>query len=54
MLLKNEPRLAPQAKLAYGSVAELCEATGLSKTTIYAEMKKGNIIGRKYGRRTIS
>ena len=34
-------------------ISEVCSVTGLGRTTIYAAIKAGHLIARKYGRRTI-
>jgi excisionase family DNA binding protein len=35
------------------SVAEVCDASGLGRTTIYAAIKSGQLVARKAGMRTI-
>lgn len=42
----------PTAKAAY-SIAEICQALGIGKTTVYAQIQAGNIKTLKVGRRTI-
>lgn len=34
-------------------ICEVCKMTGLGRTTIYAAIKDGALVARKYGRRTI-
>jgi excisionase family DNA binding protein len=34
-------------------IKDVCEATGLGRTTVYAAIKAGHLVARKYGRRTI-
>ncbi len=43
---------ATQANLSF-SIAGVCEATGLNRTSIFQEIRKGNLKARKFGRRTI-
>jgi hypothetical protein len=33
-------------------IPEVCKATGLCRTTIYAAIKSGDLLARKYGRAT--
>lgn len=35
------------------SIAEVCTATSLGRTSIFAAIRKGELIARKVGRRTI-
>ncbi len=42
---------SPKA-LAY-SIPEVCEETGLGRSTIYEEIREGRLRARKCGRRTI-
>lgn len=42
----------PGTKLAY-RIEEVCKATGLGRTSIYAAIKAGSLVARKYGRATI-
>lgn len=44
---------APAAQPQLISVRELQARTGLSRTTIYAELKAGRLCARKVGRRTV-
>jgi hypothetical protein len=48
---KRRSRLRPQ-HLAY-SIELLTEVTGVSRQVIYDEIKRGRLISRKLGRRTI-
>ena len=34
-------------------ICEVCARTGLGRTTVYAAIKSGDLVARKYGRRTI-
>jgi excisionase family DNA binding protein len=34
-------------------IPEVCKATGLCRTTIYAAIKSGDLLARKYGRATV-
>lgn len=34
-------------------IEDVCRATGLGRTTIYGAIKAGDLVARKYGRRTI-
>jgi excisionase family DNA binding protein len=34
-------------------IPEVCKATGLCRTTIYAAIKSGDLLARKYGRCTV-
>ncbi|UGY28868.1 helix-turn-helix domain-containing protein [Bradyrhizobium septentrionale] len=34
-------------------IAEVCKRTGLGRTTVYAAIKAGDLVARKYGRRTV-
>jgi excisionase family DNA binding protein len=35
------------------SITEACRITGLGRSTLYAEIKAGRLVARKYGRRTL-
>jgi excisionase family DNA binding protein len=35
------------------SIAEVCAQTGISRDTLYGEIRAGRLIGRKIGRRTL-
>lgn len=40
------------ARLAF-SINEAVEVSGISRTTIFAAIKAGKLVARKYGRRTL-
>ena len=35
------------------SIADVCKVSGLNRTSIFQEIRKGNLKARKFGRRTI-
>jgi excisionase family DNA binding protein len=35
------------------SISEVCKISGLGKTTVYAAIKRGHLVARKCGRRTV-
>jgi excisionase family DNA binding protein len=41
------------AKRVLLTVADLCQATGLGRTTLYSQIKQGRLRARKCGRRTL-
>ena len=41
-----------RAPLAH-SIPEVCKLTGLGRTTIYAAIKSGHLVARRYRRRTV-
>ena len=50
--ISDAPEVTVQSPLAY-SIPELVRVTGLSRTLLYSEMKRGNLRARKVGTRTI-
>jgi hypothetical protein len=43
---------SPRHKAAH-SIPEVCAATGLGRDSVYAAIRTGRLIARKYGRRTV-
>jgi excisionase family DNA binding protein len=43
---------APRRKAAH-SIPEVCVYTGLGRDSVYAAIRTGKLIARKYGRRTV-
>jgi len=43
----------PAGSLGALRIPEVCRLTGFGRTTIYAAIKAGDLIARRYGRRTI-
>lgn len=44
---------AEQIRSGVFSVNDFCEWAGVGRTAVYAELKAGRLIARKFGRRTI-
>jgi excisionase family DNA binding protein len=45
--------VVPGASLGALRIPEVCRLTGFGRTTIYAAIKTGDLVARRYGRRTI-
>jgi excisionase family DNA binding protein len=43
---------SPRRKAAH-SIPEVCAYTGLGRDSVYAAIRTGKLIARKYGRRTV-
>ena len=48
----GQPEPDPAGRLAY-SIDEAARLTGLSRDLLYAEMRRGNLVYRKVGRRRL-
>ncbi len=44
---------APTVTKAYGTLAEAIQFSGMSRTSIYDALKRGDLTARKAGRRTL-
>ncbi len=57
--LQTQPRALPENRQGSGDprlayrITDVCKVTGLGRTSVYAALKAGELIGRKWGRSTI-
>jgi len=49
---EDEPEPAPPSPRAY-RIPEVCKTTGLGRTSVYAAIKSGELVARKWNRCTI-
>jgi hypothetical protein len=47
-----EDRCVEAERLAF-RIADVCRATGLGRTSVYAAIKTGELVARKWNRRTV-
>jgi hypothetical protein len=50
--IESEKSKWPFRRAAH-SIPEVCAATGLGRDSVYAAIRTGKLIARKYGRRTV-
>jgi Helix-turn-helix domain len=50
--IKSEKSESPFRRVAH-SIPEVCAATGLGRDSVYAAIRTGKLVARKYGRRTV-
>jgi excisionase family DNA binding protein len=50
--IESEKSASPFHRTAL-SIPEVCAATGLGRDSVYAAIRTGKLIARKYGRRTV-
>jgi Helix-turn-helix domain len=51
-VMESEKSESPFGRAAH-SIPEVCAATGLGRDSVYAAIRTGKLIARKYGRRTV-